>query len=164
MKTFALILLLCAAPAFAQQKTATVTFFREKSASAFKQMYQYKIDYAAPGIAWNIYMDGMKLVTLHRERMVTFAIPAGHHDFKIDRTVMVPVDVEAGASLFFRPGMQRSKNKLEAVYNFKLVSCVDYLNRTKGIKLVDPKDIFTGTVVPEKTFSRICQSTQKDGL
>lgn len=156
MKVIA-FLLFCVVSANCQVPTAKVTFFREDQ-SMLKQMGQFKIDYAPAGAKWNIYMDGVRLVTLHRNRMITFTIPAGHHDFKTDNTAMVPVDVQPGSSIFLRPGMDRSKNKLEGVYNFRVVTCADYLDRTKQIKSVDARDIFTGNVMHEPSFASLCPS------
>jgi hypothetical protein len=158
---FLLVALSCLLPCIASaQETGKVTFFREDQ-SMLKQMGQYKIDYAAAGARWEIYMDGARLATLHRGRYITFTIPAGPHDFKTDRSVRVTVDVQPGSTLYLRPGIQRSSNKLEAAPNFNVVACTDYIDRAKNIKPVNPHDIFTGSVVQSACFP--CAAKEKAG-
>jgi hypothetical protein len=148
-------LLLCVVSANCQVPSAKVTFFREDQ-SMLKQMGEFKKDYAGAGVNWSIYMDGIKMVKLHRDRMVTFSIPPGIHYFKTNRSVLVTVDVKPGSNIFMRPRFDTKKHGLVAVNIFEVVSCSNYAERTKDIKQVKPSDIFTGGVVTVDQFTDIC--------
>jgi hypothetical protein len=153
-------LLFCMVSANCQVPTAKVTFFREHSTSVMKRslLFQYQRDAPGPGTKWDIYVDGKKLATLRRERIVTFAIAPGHHDFKTDDAPMISIDVEKGSHIFFRTVVDTTKNKHNGFYTFRQVKCEEFVASTSTIKPVKANDIFTGTVVPFSTFAHLCSA------
>lgn len=114
-------------------------------------------DYATAGASWNIYMDGMRMITLRRGRMVTFSVPPGHHDFKTDRYPRVDIDVAEGAHLFIRPTLDNHAHKREDMVRLAQVDCREYIDRAVNVEQIKPADVFTGKEVDgDQTFVQSC--------
>jgi hypothetical protein len=155
MKAFLLVFMIVSS-ALAQEKTARVTLFREGQ----NQLSQFKGDYAGYGARWPIYMDGRKLVILHRDRMVVFTVPSGHHEFKTEKSELLALDLAPGDSLFIRPVVGSKNHGFAASIRLEKVSCSDFTGRATEIQQAKPEDIFSGDHVQAASFSEVCKPRQ----
>jgi hypothetical protein len=157
-----MVLFLLASSALAQEKTATVTFFRE-SKSQFKHNEQFKNDFVGMGFHWPIYMDGVLLLDLRRDRIATFSIIPGHHEFKSDKSPRLAIDVETGSHIFIRPVMSFRDHRFKAALSLQKVNCLDFIDRADHIKGIKPEDVFSGKLRPNSDFSKLCdENTQQN--
>jgi hypothetical protein len=146
---FLLMLFLLLPAAFAQN--ATVTLFREDQTQT--KLYNPD-DMARVDSSWNIYMDGRKLATLRRGRMATFSIPAGHHQFKTDKSAEMELDSAPKSHAFIRPLLNIHSPKSEPPVRLVAVDCQEFTLRAEKVEPMDVKDVFTDNQV-NKTASFI---------
>ena len=146
------LLLLASMACVAQQPTAKVTIFREDQTILINS-WNYKTgDFAPAGSRWNFYMDGMRLAMLTKNRFATFIIPAGHHQFKFDGTEIVEIDVAPDAHLFMRPRPSVQGHRMVGTTVLDSLTCEDAEHRGRKTKPVDPRALYSGTVVRENGF------------
>jgi hypothetical protein len=146
------MLCLLVPPIFAQN--AVITLFREDQ--TLTKMYNLN-DSADANSSWNIYMDGMRMATLRRGRMVSFTIPAGHHKFKTDSSIEMELDAAPKSRSFIRPLLDTHSGKLKESVLLVAVDCQEFTVRAERVEPLDTKDIFIDQPVnKDESFIQVC--------
>jgi len=141
------------------QEPAHITFFREKSDGnrflvGYKQMANKERDWVPPQYWGQIYLDGRHVAKLHTERFVTFEVPPGRHEIRVNRTERIVFTVKPGERVYVHPGVQSKAHSLVYAETVEIPSCHEVTAFVAGHTLepVKPKDIYFGEVAPESSF------------